>query len=136
MTAISDPKKYILVLDDYFSIRELLKYVLEDAGFEVETFADVQSASESLHQRIPDLFILDWMLPGEPNGIQWLQILRRQESTQKKPIIIITARSAPIDRELAMNLGASDFIEKSGDREWQVMLVTSVDELLLEAETK
>ena len=105
-------RKLVMVVEDDPSLRELLSYNLEEAGYAVAAFENVMGAEDSLKERMPDLFILDWMLPGRENGIEWCQRLRRREATKDTPIIIVTARGEPIDRELAIHVKANEYIEK------------------------
>src|SRR2546421_184954 len=87
----------ILVVEDEPAIQELLRLNLEDAGFTVHTVADAESAQAQINAALPDLILLDWMLPGQ-SGLAFARILRGDARTRELPIIMVTARSDEADR--------------------------------------
>lgn len=104
-------RPYVLVVEDEAPIQELLAYNLEQNGFEVSQAYDGEDALVSISERMPDLVILDWMLP-HLSGIEVCRRLRRRPVTQRLPIIILTARAEEPDRLRGLNTGADDFIVK------------------------
>ncbi|HEV2041599.1 MAG TPA: response regulator, partial [Casimicrobiaceae bacterium] len=76
----------ILVVEDEPAIQELLRLNLEDAGFTVHTVADAESAQAQIRNALPDLILLDWMLPGQ-SGLAFARTLRADARTRELPII-------------------------------------------------
>ena len=83
----------------------------EQAGFQVQSADSVEAAKPLLANELPDLLLLDWMLPGV-SGIQFAKQLRSDERTRELPIILLTARSEETDKEQGLNLGADDYVTK------------------------
>src|SRR6267378_1174908 len=81
----------ILVVEDEEALTTLLRYNLDAEGYEVETVARGDDADTRLKERIPDLIVLDWMLPGL-SGIELCRRLRARPETKSLPIIMLTAR--------------------------------------------
>lgn len=99
----------IWVVDDDPQLRKLLEEFLEKNGFEVRTIADGRDLERRLSRQRPDLLVLDLMLPGTDG----LEICRRLRATGDDiPIIMLTAKSDPIDRVVGMELGADDYLGK------------------------
>src|SRR2546430_16069161 len=87
----------ILVVEDEPAILELIKVNLLDAGYEVKAAEDAETAHEALKQELPDLVLLDWMLPGQ-SGLALARQLRGDARTRELPIIMVTARSEESDK--------------------------------------
>ena len=104
---ISEPPR-ILVVDDDPRICRLLSRYLQAEGFRVETAADAANARELLRARPTDLAILDLKLPGE-NG---LDLAREIRSNSDLPIVVLSGRSDTIDKVVALELGADDYVTK------------------------
>lgn len=104
-------KPYVLVVEDEAAIQDLLAYNLEASGFEVGQAYDGEEALVAISERLPDLVLLDWMLP-HLSGIEVCRRLRRRPPTQRLPIIILTARTEEPDRLRGLDTGADDFIVK------------------------
>lgn len=104
-------KVNILIVEDETPILEMLKLVLEQAGFSVITATDVPSAFQAMAHKVPDLIILDWMLPGM-SGIEWAKKLRRDPTLSDLPIILLTARGEEGDKVTGLEVGADDYITK------------------------
>jgi DNA-binding response OmpR family regulator len=98
----------ILVVDDQSSVRRLLEEYLTEQGYRVITAADGQSAIYTARHTLPDLILLDIMMP-KMDGYQFLRLYRQERKT---PIIIITAREEETDAVLGLDLGADDYIIK------------------------
>jgi two-component system alkaline phosphatase synthesis response regulator PhoP len=101
----------IYIVEDDAEIRELEAYALNSSGFEVKSFDCAKSMNDEVKVNIPDLFILDIMLPGE-DGLSILKRLRAQESTKNVPVIMLTAKSSELDKVKGLDLGADDYIAK------------------------
>ncbi|MBC8048582.1 MAG: response regulator transcription factor [Chitinophagales bacterium] len=106
MSALNDA--LILVIEDDEEIRRLIKDLLEREGFGVETVDTGEAATARLARNRPDLVILDLMLPGEDG----LSICRRLRSGDNLPILMLTAKSDPIDRVVGLEMGADDYLTK------------------------
>jgi two-component system, OmpR family, phosphate regulon response regulator PhoB len=104
------PARIMIVEDDYH-LALLLQYNLEAAGFEVEHVESGDDAERRIAEKIPDLVLVDWMLPGI-SGIELCRRIRRQASTRALPIMMLTARTGTDDREFAVNMGATAFMSK------------------------
>lgn len=101
----------ILIVEDEEPLLELLRYNFESAGYAVDTLADGTNVEARLESGLPDLLILDWMLPGL-SGIELCWRLRRQAATKSLPVLMLTARSDESDRTRALNAGADDYLVK------------------------
>src|SRR5699024_1325384 len=95
--AICIMKTTILVVEDEPAIQELIAVNLRLAGFEVQLADTAEQAQELIRQALPDLILLDWMLPGL-SGIQYAKELRTDHRTRQIPIIMLTAKGAEEDR--------------------------------------
>ncbi len=98
----------ILVVDDTFSVRMLLREHLEAEGYRVETANNGRDALVAARQETPDLILLDIMMP-EMGGYEFLRIYRQERST---PIILLTAKLEESDKVVGLELGADDYITK------------------------
>ena len=101
----------IYCVEDDASIRELVVYTLQATGYEAHGFADGKAFSEALAQRLPELVLLDIMLPGE-DGLQILKWLRSDTVTADLPIIMMTAKGTEYDKVIGLDSGADDYIAK------------------------
>lgn len=101
----------ILVVEDEPAIRELLKVNLVDAGYDVHEAEDAESAQRALHERLPDLLLLDWMLPGQ-SGLALARRLRGDSRTRDLPIIMLTARSDEADKVAGLEAWVDDYVTK------------------------
>ena len=103
--------KRILIVEDDRDIIELLRYNLEREGYRVAHATDGASGLEAARRDLPDLLILDLMLP-QLSGLELCQELRRAPRTAHLPIIVLTARSDEADRVIGLELGADDYVTK------------------------
>jgi len=101
----------ILVVEDDKGIRDLLKDMLEEADFSVELAGDTQKALAMLQRQLPDLMILDWMLPGQ-SGMEWARRLKKDDRYSAIPIIMLTARTEEDDKIKSLDSGVDDHISK------------------------
>ncbi len=98
----------VLVVDDEESMRKVVRYALEQAGYEVAVSVDAEEANDVMREFDPDLVVLDVMLPGESG----LEFCRRLREDSHVPIIMLSARSEEVDRVLGLEFGADDYIVK------------------------
>lgn len=103
--------KDILIVEDETAIREMVRFAVARAGFEPREAADAHQAEVLIADRIPDLILLDWMLPGT-SGIDLARRLRRAESTRAVPIILLTARGEEEDKVRGFEVGVDDYVTK------------------------
>lgn len=101
----------IYCVEDDKSIRDLIVYALGSGGFEASGVCDGKELFLALSKEVPDLILLDIMLPGE-DGISILKRLRGSARTKDVPVIMLTAKSAEYDRVLGLDSGADDYITK------------------------
>ena len=103
--------KKILVIDDSKLLRMANARMLAKAGYEVLTAADGEEGLKIVQSHAPDLLVLDMMLP-KISGVEVLQTLRKNPSTQRLPVIVLTSLSQ-LNRDKIMAEGATDSVEKS-----------------------
>jgi two-component system, OmpR family, response regulator len=103
-----DEGQHILVVDDYWDIRDPLAAYLKKHGFRVTTAADASAARDALRKNAIDLIVLDIMMPGE-DGLELCRDVRANIGT---PIIFLTAMSEPADRVAGLEIGADDYVVK------------------------
>ncbi len=101
----------IYIVEDDVNIREIERYALKNSGFEAVEFECGRDMCKALEKRVPNLILLDIMLPDE-DGLDILADLRRNKSTRKIPIIMVTAKSTELDKVKGLDLGADDYITK------------------------
>lgn len=101
----------IFCIEDDHSIRELMIYTLNSAGFQAEGFTDASSLFSALQTAVPQLILLDLMLPGE-DGISILKKLKTHDTTADIPVIIASAKGTEYDKVLGLDLGADDYLAK------------------------
>ena len=107
--SLSNPK--ILVIEDEPSQVELLKFNLDRQGYDVVVAMDGEEGVQVARDELPDLILLDWMLPSLP-GVEVCRHLRRNKATREIPIIMLTARSEERDKVRGLEVGADDYITK------------------------
>ncbi len=103
--------KRIVVVEDEPAIAEILEYNLEQAGFEVEVIREGDLALVAIRRRVPDLILLDLMLPGL-DGLDLTRLLKRDPATAGVPVIMLTAKDGETDRIVGLELGADDYVTK------------------------
>ena len=101
----------ILVVEDEPAILELLKVYLVDAGYEVEGVGDAESARTAIRRELPDLVLLDWMLPGQ-SGLALARDLRADPRTRELPLIMVSARGEEADRIAGLEAWVDDYVTK------------------------
>lgn len=111
MTKRPTMQPLVLIVEDEAPLQELLAYNLQCADFEVEQAFDGEQAMTLVAERVPDLILLDWMLP-HISGIELCRQFRRNTETANTPVIMLTARAEEGDRLRGLNTGADDYITK------------------------
>ena len=108
---MSAKKPRILVVDDEPDAVELVAFNLKGAGYDVSTAVDGEEALKKARDLLPDLIVLDLMIPAV-DGLEVCKILRRDGRTATIPIVMLTAKAAEVDRVLGLELGADDYVTK------------------------
>jgi len=101
----------ILVVEDEPAIQELIAVNLEHAGHQVILAHDAETALDIVRKALPDLLLIDWMLPGT-SGVALARALRKATRTRQIPIIMLTARATEHDKVLGLDAGADDYVTK------------------------
>lgn len=104
-------KPKILIIEDERSLQEILSYNLVNEGFEVLTAGDGQDGLRRAQTALPDLVVLDLMLPGL-DGLQVCRQLRSDSKTQNIRILMLTAKAEEVDEIVGFNMGADDYVAK------------------------
>ncbi len=102
---------HVLVVEDEDALATLLQYNLEKEGYDVALAQDGEEALMLVDERLPDLVVLDWMLP-KVSGIEVCRRLRSRAETRNVPIILLTARGEETDRIRGLDTGADDYVVK------------------------
>jgi two-component system, OmpR family, phosphate regulon response regulator PhoB len=101
----------VLLVEDEDAIREMLVVILEQVGLKVIAVASAEEGQLALGDHLPDLILLDWMLPGI-SGVEWARRIKKDESCKDLPIILLTARGEEEDKVSGLDCGADDYITK------------------------
>ncbi len=102
---------HILVVEDEDALSTLLQYNLDKEGYDVVVAADGEEALTLVSEKLPDLVVLDWMLP-KVSGIEVCRRLRQRSESRNVPIIMLTARGEESDRIRGLDTGADDYVVK------------------------
>lgn len=102
---------FVYVVEDNENMSDLECYTLTNNGYEVKPLYTAKEFEQELKKRIPDMIILDIMLPDE-NGIRMLVKLRQAESTRDIPVMMVTARSSEVEKVKCLDAGADDYVTK------------------------
>ncbi|MCG6969589.1 MAG: phosphate regulon transcriptional regulator PhoB [Gammaproteobacteria bacterium] len=103
--------QHILVVEDETAISDMIGFTIDRAGYTWRAAMDTKEAATCIAERLPDLILLDWMLPGI-SGIDYAKRLRKEELTQDIPIIMLTARGEESDKLRGFDAGVDDYISK------------------------
>jgi len=101
----------VLVIEDESAIAELIAINLRHAGYEVRLAVDADAAQREVDRVLPDLVLLDWMLPGQ-SGVQLARRWRSESRTRELPVIMLTARAEEADKITGLDAGADDYLTK------------------------
>jgi two-component system phosphate regulon response regulator PhoB len=104
-------QKHILIVEDEPAIRDMVAFALRKAGMDPAHAADARGAQSIIAERVPDLILLDWMLPGM-SGLDLARRLRKEDLTRDVPIIMLTARGEETDRVGGLEAGVDDYVVK------------------------
>ena len=104
-------QKRILIVEDEPAIRDMVAFALRKGDFEPVHAGDAREAQVAIADRLPDLILLDWMLPGT-SGLELARRWRREPLTREVPIIMLTARGEESDRVRGLDTGADDYLTK------------------------
>lgn len=104
-------QKSILLVEDDQSLATVVSYNLEKSGFGMRVAYDGEEAMSLVKEEVPDLMVLDWMIP-KLSGLEVCRMMRRNKETERVPIIMLTARTAEEDRLRGLDSGADDYITK------------------------
>ena len=104
-------KQHVLVVDDEEDILELVEYNLAKAGFKVAGVTTGEAALEAARTQVPDLVVLDLMLPGV-DGLEVCRLLKRDARTWAIPVVMLTAKGEEADVVRGLELGADDYVTK------------------------
>lgn len=104
-------EKSILIVEDDVAIRDMLEASISNAGYDVVEAADASAALSALGDRLPDLILLDWMLPGQ-SGVEFARRLKRDDATRDVPIIMLTAKGEEQDKLRGFEAGVDDYVSK------------------------
>ena len=102
---------HILIVEDEAAIAELISINLRHAGFEVTVAGDAEQAQRAVDAALPDLIVLDWMLPGQ-SGLSLAKHWRAQTRTRELPLIMLTARADEAEKIVGLDAGADDYLTK------------------------
>ena len=101
----------ILLVEDEPAIQELLAFNVTQCGYRAISPCDAEAAMAHINRELPDLILLDWMMPGI-SGVELARRLRTDSRTRDIPIIMLTARSDERDKVVGLESGADDYITK------------------------
>lgn len=101
----------ILVVEDEQGVQELISVNLKSAGYGVWNALSAEAAHERMSHSLPDLILLDWMLPGM-SGVEYMRLLRADARTSGIPVIMLSARSEERDKIVGLEIGADDYMTK------------------------
>jgi len=104
-------REHVLAVDDEADILELLEYNLKEHGYKVTAIATGEDAIKAARRELPDLVLLDLMLPGV-DGLEVAKTLKADEATSRIPIVMLTAKGAESDIIVGLELGADDYVTK------------------------
>lgn len=104
-------QKRILIVDDEPAIREMVAFALRKGDYEPVHAGDARQAQSAIADKVPDLILLDWMLPGT-SGLELARRWRREDLTREIPIIMLTARGEEDDRVGGLEAGVDDYVVK------------------------
>lgn len=104
-------KTSILIIEDETAIRDMMRFALEPAGFDILEAENSKEAEKQIARCIPDIILLDWMLPGM-SGIDFAKQLKRNSQTRDIPIIMLTAKAEEDNKIKGLETGVDDYITK------------------------
>lgn len=121
------PAPLILVVEDEPSLREILAFQIESAGFRVMTTSSAAEALRIAGESRPDLVLTDWHMPGA-SGLELVQSVRESTALRGIPIIVLSARTTAADKALVLESGANDHVSKPWEREELILRIRNLVE--------
>lgn len=103
--------KRVLVVEDEQAIREMIGFALRREGYEFMEAASVSEAETMIADKLPDVMLVDWMLPGV-SGVDFVRHIKKDERVQSVPVIMLTARTEEDDKIVGLDAGADDYVSK------------------------
>ena len=125
MSQLHPMNEFIVVVDDEPDIVDLITLHLKRAGFRADAFPDANSFLDSLEKHVPDLVLLDLMLP-DIDGLEVCKLLRKREEWASIPVIMVTAKGDETDKIVGLELGADDYVTKPFSTKELIARVRSV----------
>jgi DNA-binding response OmpR family regulator len=122
---IPDKDNYILVVDDSTTNVVLLEAIFDEKGYKIKTAFSAKEAFGIIEKQIPNLILLDLLMP-KINGFDFLRQIRRKKATRDTPVIVVSAATDEENVQKIMGMGAIDFIKKPIDLDYLVEKVESV----------
>ena len=104
-------ERTVLIVDDEFAIRDMLRMALELAGFRCLEAGDIRAAYQVTVDERPDIVLLDWMMPGG-TGLELLRRFKRNEAPRDLPVIMLTAKTTEDNVIQGLDVGADDYLTK------------------------
>ena len=101
----------IYIVEDDRNIREIETIALSNSGHVIKSFGTAKDFYQTLEEKLPDLVLLDIMLPDE-DGLEILKKIRNRKHTQKLPVLMLTAKSTELDKVKGLDMGADDYLTK------------------------
>ena len=101
----------IYIVEDDMNIREIESFALKNSGYTIEAFECGKTFWRKVHEKVPDLIVMDIMLPDE-DGLEIVAKLRQKPTTKRVPIIMVTAKTSEMDRVKGLDIGADDYLVK------------------------
>ena len=101
----------IYIVEDDVNIREIESFALKNSGYTIEDFACAKDFFARIRDKVPDLVLLDIMLPDE-DGLEIVKKLRKKAETRMVPIIMVTAKTSEMDKVKGLDIGADDYLTK------------------------
>lgn len=101
----------VYIVEDDINIREIEGFSLKNSGYQVEEFECAKRFWERVNQKLPDIILMDVMLPDE-DGLAVVKKLRQRSDTRRIPVIMVTAKASELDRVKGLDIGADDYLVK------------------------
>ena len=118
--------KNVLVIEDEYEIKEALRIRLEKEGFKIYSAGDAEKGLETAKEVMPDLIIMDVLLPGKIDGLEATYRAKHDDLLKNIPVIILTVKAEEEDKRQGLRNGADAYITKPFDHEELVMTVKSL----------
>lgn len=101
----------VYIVEDDINIREIESFSLKNSGYTVEEFEDAKKFWKRINEKLPDIILMDVMLPDE-DGLTAVEKLRKRSDTRRIPVLMVTAKTSELDRVKGLDIGADDYLVK------------------------